>query len=344
MKHSVVSLSRKVKFYQLVVFDQIVTSGSLIKAAAALNLTQPSVTKIVQELEYHFKAPLLIRGHRGVTVTELGELVSRRLHYILAALCKLNDDVEAYHLGTSGGLLIGTLNSASVSALPGALDLLMERAPGLTVSVRQGHMNHLLSGLKVGELDMVIGRIPDDWKWHPDAGELTATPLYREEYCVVAGANHALQETGPDAWKNMHEFPWLLPPRDSSFRHVAESLFTRVGMPPPSTIVESTSLLTNISLLQNNRALALMVKGIAHPFIRSGMLKTIDVGEELDYGPIGCFLAAGRDREPALDALLECLDESARSLDARTVLAFENSSPQEPAPATGAIAQRRRAA
>lgn len=331
MKHSVVSLSRKLKFYQLAVFDQIVESGSFIRAAAALNLTQPSVTKIVQELEYYFKAPLLHRGNRGVTVTELGDLVSRRLRPILADLRKLNDDVEAYHRGTSGYLLIGTLNSASVSIIPRALDILGQRAPGLTVSVRQGQASHLLSELKAGELDMVIGRIPDDGRWHPDAGELTVAPLYREEFCVVAGVGHELRETGADAWKQMHQYPWLLPTRDSSFRHVADGLFARVGMPAPLTVVESTALLTSISLLQNNRTLALMVKGVAAPFVRGGMLKIIDIGEALDYGEIGCFFAAGREPSPALRMLLDCLHESARPVGVRDSIVFESSVSQHAA-------------
>jgi DNA-binding transcriptional LysR family regulator len=328
MNHSVVSLSRKVKLYQLVVFDQIVTSGSLIKAAAALSLTQPSVTKIVQDLEYHFNAPLLVRGPRGITVTEVGELVSRHLRSILVDLRKLNDDVDAYHRGTSGYVRVGTLNSASVAIIPGALDLLRERAPGVIVSVHQGQMSHLLSVLKAGELDMVIGRIPNDWEWHSDAGELSAEPLYREEFCVVAGVNHPLQETGPNAWKKMHEFPWVLPSRDSSFRQVAESLFTRVGMSPPSIVVESTSLLTNISLLQNNRTLALMVKGVADPFIRGGMLKIMDIGEVLDYGDIGCFFASGRAQGPAIQAFLESIDGSVRRAGALNTIAFETGSPQ----------------
>lgn len=339
MKQSVVSLTRKVKFYQLVVFDQIVTSGSLIKAAAALNLTQPSVTKIVQELEHHFKAPLLIRGPRGVTVTEIGELVSRHLRSILADLRRLNDDVDAYHRGTSGYVLVGTLNSASVSVIPGALDLLREAAPGVIVSVRQGSLNQLLPLLRTGELDLVIGRIPDGWDWHADAGELAVTRLYRDAFCVVAGAKHVFAETGATAWARMHEFPWMLPPRGSSFRHVAESLFTRVGMAPPAVVTESTSLLTDISLLQNNRTLALMVKGVADPFIRGGMLRAIDVGEVLDYGEIGCFFCSGREQGPALQAFLECLNKSAGRVDASRMIAFEDGGPRgRMEPAAGHLA------
>ena len=60
MKFTTISVARKLKFYQLVVFDQVLQSGSLVRAAQALNLTQPAVTKIIHELESYFEAPLLV--------------------------------------------------------------------------------------------------------------------------------------------------------------------------------------------------------------------------------------------------------------------------------------------
>jgi len=311
MNRSDVSLSRKVKFYQLAVFGQIVETGSLVKAAASLNLSQSSVTKIVQELEYYFKAPLLIRSRRGVSVTELGGLVSRRLRPVLAGVRRLHDDIDAYHGGTLGRITVGSLNSESASIIPCALDLLRERAPKLVVSVRRGQMAQLSSQLKAGELDIIVGRISENWQWHPDATELLAAPLYREMFCVVAGVNHPLARGGPHTWPQMHEFPWLLPPPDTPLRQLAESLFSRVGMPLPTSMMESTSLLANIGLLQNNSTLALTVKGIIDPFIRAGMLRIIDAGEVLDYGEIGYFLAANREPARGLTVFMECLKDSA---------------------------------
>ncbi|QVQ28306.1 LysR substrate-binding domain-containing protein [Achromobacter deleyi] len=315
MNQSDVSLSRKVKFFQLAVFDQIVATGSLVKAAAALNLTQPSVTKIVQELEYYFKAPLLIRSHRGIAVTELGALVSHRSRSILAGVRKLHDDVEASQRGMLGRVSVGTLESESASILPGVLDLLRERAPKLIVSVRQGQMNHLSTQLKAAELDIVVGRIPDNWKWHPDATELTAVPLYREEFCIVAGMNHVLQAGGPPTWSQLHEFQWLLPPRDTPLRQHADNLLSRVGMPRPSKIVESNSLLETMGILQNNSTLALTVKGAINPYLQGGKLRIIDAGEALNYGEVGYFLPANREPARALHLLIQCLNESTRHID-----------------------------
>ncbi|MFD4836550.1 LysR substrate-binding domain-containing protein [Achromobacter sp. NPDC058515] len=307
MKHSTVSLARKVKFYQLVVFDQIVASGSLVKAAGALNITQPSLTKIVQELEYFFQAPLLVRGNRGVTATELGELISRRARSMLADLRALNDDVEAYRRGTSGYVLVGSLTSASMSAIPQALHLVKQRAPSLLVSLRVGQMNQLLSVLQVGELDLVVGRIPDDWGWRANVGDLAVVPLYHERLCVVAGRYHPLHSLPTSPWNLMHAYPWILPPRESVLRNSAENIFAKAGMAPPADFTESASILTNLALMQDNQTLSLLPSAVADPFVRSGMIKEVDVGEHLAYGQVGCFFAAHRKREPSLSLLVDCL-------------------------------------
>lgn len=309
MKHSTVSLARKVKFYQLVAFDQIVASGSLVKAAGALNITQPSLTKIVQELEYFFQAPLLVRGNRGVTATELGELISRRARSMLADLRALNDDVEAYRRGTSGYVLVGSLTSASMSAIPQALHLVKQRAPSLLVSLRVGQMNQLLSVLQVGELDLVVGRIPDDWNWHTKVGDISVLPLYQERLAVVAGPRHPLHSITGKPLDLMHGYPWILPPRESVFRNSAENVFAKAGKAPPSDFIESGSILTNIALMQDNQTLSLLPAAVARHFVRSGMIKEVDVGEALAYGQVGCFFAAHRRREPSLSLLLDCLKE-----------------------------------
>jgi DNA-binding transcriptional LysR family regulator len=314
MKHSTVSLARKVKFYQLVVFDQIVASGSLVKAAGALNITQPSLTKIVQELEYFFQAPLLVRGNRGVTATELGELISRRARSMLADLRALNDDVEAYRRGTSGYILVGSLTSASMSAIPQALQLVKQRAPSLLVSLRVGQMNQLLSVLQVGELDMVVGRIPDDWGWRTNVGDLAVVPLYQERLSVVAGPQHPLHSIAARPRDLMHTYPWILPPRESVLRHSAENVFAKAGMAAPSDFIESASILTNIALMQDNRTLSLLPSTVAGHFVRSGMIKEVEFGEELAYGQVGCFFAAHRKREPALGLLLDCLTKVSQVL------------------------------
>lgn len=308
MKFTTISIARKLKFHQLVVFDQVLKSGSLLRAAQVLNLTQPAITKIIHELESYFDAPLLIRSNRGVAATELGELVVRRAKSLLAELRSLTDEVNAFQEGTSGHVMVGTLISASSSLLPRAMQLLKQRAPGVLVSLRVGQMDQLFPALAVGELDLVVGRVPDDWSWRNESPLLEVEVLYGEQLSVVAGVNHPLHGAAPLNLAQLHRFPWVLPTRDSLLRRTADKLFAEAKLSTPVNVVESLSILTNITLMQDQQTVALMPYEASQQFIQAGMLKAFDLGTPLQFGDIGCFFSNGRALGPAARLFRECLN------------------------------------
>ncbi|GLZ88316.1 pca operon transcription factor PcaQ [Metapseudomonas resinovorans] len=310
MQFTHLSVARKLKFYQLVVFDQVLQSGSLLRAAQALNLTQPAVTKIIHELEFYFDAPLLVRSNRGVSATPLGELVVRRAKSLLAELRSLTDEVNAYQEGTSGQVMVGTLISASSSLLPRALQLLKQRAPKVLVSLRVGQMDQLFPALAVGEVDLVVGRVPDDWRWHHESSMLEMKVLYGEQLAIVAGARHPLVSTAPIRLEALFDFPWVLPTRDSLLRRTVDLLFDEAGLEPPTNVVESLSILTNISLMQDQQTVAVMPLEAARQFTGAGLLGTLDLGSRLQFGDIGYFRSATRELGPAARLFQECLDQA----------------------------------
>ncbi|RWU23265.1 LysR family transcriptional regulator [Pseudomonas alkylphenolica] len=312
MQFTHLSVARKLKFYQLVVFDQVLQSGSLLRAAQALGLTQPAVTKIIHELESYFGAPLLVRGNRGVSATPLGALMARRSKSLLAELRSLTDEVNAYQEGTSGHVLVGTLISASSSLLPHALQLLKQRAPKVLVSLRVGQMDQLFPALAVGEVDLVVGRVPDDWRWHHESSQLEAVVLYGEELAVVTGAQHPLTGQVPVSLAALLDYPWVLPTRDSLLRRTVDRLFDEAGLEAPSNVVESLSILTNLSLMQDQQTVAVMPLEAARQFIGAGLLRTLDLGSHLQFGDIGYFHAGNRELGPAARLFRECLEQASQ--------------------------------
>jgi len=312
MKFTTISIARKLKFYQLLVFDQVLQSGSLVRAAQALNLTQPAVTKIIHELESYFDAPLLVRSNRGVTATELGELVVLRAKSLLAELRSLTDEVNAFQEGTSGQVMVGTLISASTSLLPKAIRLLKQRAPGVLVSLRVGQMDQLFPALAVGEVDLVVGRVPDDWSWRNQSPSLDVEVLYGEELSVVAGAAHPLHGKGVISLRDLHAYPWVLPTRDSLLRRTSDQMFAAAGLSTPDNVAESLSILTNLSLMQDQRTVALMPYEATLQFVAAGMLKAFDLGAAMQFGDIGCFFSNARNLGPAARLFRECLYLAAR--------------------------------
>jgi DNA-binding transcriptional LysR family regulator len=173
-------------------------------------------------------------------------------------------------------------------------------------------MDQLFPALADGELDLVVGRMPDDWNWRTESPLLKVEPLYREALCVVAGARHPMHKKKRVKFAELHEYPWVLPTRDSFLRRTADALFAEAGLAMPDNVVESLSILTNITLMQDQRTIALMPREAIRNFAEAGLLKEFDLGGLLHFGDIGCFYSATREPTPAALMLRECLRLASR--------------------------------
>ena len=178
-------------------------------------------------------------------------------------------------------------------------------------------MDQLFPALADGDIDLVVSRIPDDWAMRDWSGRaepplLEVEPLYREALCVVAGVRHPMHRKCAIRFADLSGYPWVLPTRDSFLRRTADALFAEAGMPIPDNIVESLSILTNITLMQDQRTIALMPREAIRNFAEAGLLKEFDLGHLLHFGDIGCFHSAAREPTPAALLLRECLRIASR--------------------------------
>lgn len=308
------ALARKLRFSQLLVLEMVLQNRSILHAARALNLTQPAVSKVILELEAWFGEPLLVRSNRGVVPTEFGELIGRRAKTLLAELRTMTDELNAYKSGVLGHVIVGTLIAASSSLLPHAIALLKAQAPHVVVTLRVGQMDQLLPILATGDLDLVVGRIPDDRAWRASAQEVAAETLYRDELCVVAGRHHAMAKKKNLTLSDLASCPWILPTTDSSLRKTADRLFEREDLPLPDNLVESMSILTNLTLLADSQTCAFMPRTIAMPFVESGMLCVLAVKGLDAFGDIGFFHRPGHNQGPAVELFKTCLRQAVRKV------------------------------
>ncbi|MGK7246883.1 LysR family transcriptional regulator [Buttiauxella agrestis] len=76
----------KIKLNQLDILLEVAAQGSIGKAAKALHLTQPAISKTIQEMEAEIGMPILQRSSRGVTLNEYGQVLLRHAQ-TLTALC-----------------------------------------------------------------------------------------------------------------------------------------------------------------------------------------------------------------------------------------------------------------
>lgn len=313
-KHSRLSLARSLKLHQLAVFEKVTEAGSIVAASRELAMTQPAVSKSIHELERQLGEPLFARSHRGVTLTEFGVTFAQHAKPVLAELRYLAQGLNAWHSGTSGHVIVGTLLTASTTLLPDAILLLQRQAPDVSIEVRVGSNATLFPALARGELDIVIGFLPSDSEpaLLPDVrARLSHVTLYDEALCVVVARDHPIRRKRNPVLADLAEMQWILPTPDSVAYGTALAMFEQAGVPLPRRVVLSVSVLTNISLLSRSTMAALMPLSAVTAFEQAGLVAVLPMGTLGVFGTVGCTLRADRPPSAVLGHLMSALREAA---------------------------------
>jgi DNA-binding transcriptional LysR family regulator len=310
MDHTKSSLARRLKLQQVAIFERVAGAGSIAAAARSLHMTQPAVTKSMHELEGHFGQTLFTRSKQGIKLTEFGQMMLGHAQSLLADLRFLADDVNAWQSGVSGQVVVGTLISGSAILLPRAVARLRETAPNVIVTVRVGSNDVLFPELARGELDVVVGLLPDA----ASAEGLAHRPLYLESLCAVVSRHHPLAAQLVIDTEALQDLSWVVPTPESAAWRSALLFFESAGLALPKRVVESVAILTNLGLLLESAMIALMPRLVAEQFVRAGLLSILPLGVASPFGKIGYTLSTERTPSAAAQRLVLALEEVGASL------------------------------
>lgn len=304
--HSRASLARRLRLQQLMLFEQVRASGSLLAAAGELAMTQPAISKSLHELESQVGGPLFVRGKRGVVLTELGRRFEPHAASMLAELRQLAETLNATQAGTRGQVVVGTLISASAALLPAAIERLRRDAPDVVVTVRVGPNTLLFPLLARGELDVVVGALPGATAVAgAERARLASQPLYEEALRVVVGAQHPLARRRKLALAELMGLDWIVPTPDSMAWPSVRAFFGATGL--PARRIESVSILTNLALLASGPMVALMPQAAAERFAHLGQVAVLPIRGLGAFGAVGYTVRADRAPSAATERFLAAL-------------------------------------
>ena len=286
LKVNDIALNR-VKLRPFVIFNQVLQSGSILHAAQHLSLTQPAVTKAIQELEEQLQVKLFIRKHNGVEPTVEGHALAQRIHQLLAELRYLVDDINRFRGGHAGHIVVGTLLSGSVRLLPDAIVALKKTHPDIQITVKVGTIEELFPALAKGDLDLVVGRLPDPQSNIARQYRLVHQSLFQERLNLVVSKQHPLLKQTQLQVQDLLDYPWLLPLAGSEMRQAITDFFYQHDLTFPHNTIESMSLLTNLMILMQSDAIACMSNHVAQSLAEHQMLAVLamdDLGPRVDVG------------------------------------------------------------
>jgi DNA-binding transcriptional LysR family regulator len=297
----------KLKHLQLLVaLDQFRHLG---RAAEFLSLTQPAVSKTLAEVERLFGLDLFVRSTRGTEPTAYGHSVVRFARSVLADYARTRDEIAAVASGAAGRVNVGAMVVAMPVLLARAVARLKERSALTTVGVEEGDLTRLLPRLRLGEIDLFVGRLEPGYA----APDLDTEALYDEPMCVAVAPRHPLATRRKLGWADLAGLPWVVPPAWASSRIKLNQQFYKAGLNPPVDLVETASFLGTLTFLQQRSAAVFWARSVGLHLQAQGLAKVLPLKLPIELPPVGMITLRSRTRTPACEQLMACLRAAARA-------------------------------
>ncbi|TBW01409.1 pca operon transcription factor PcaQ [Azotobacter chroococcum] len=281
-------VDNRIKFRHLVSFLEVARQRSFAKAADALAVSQPAMSKTLKELEEILDARLFERGKSGVSLTPAGITF---LRYAGPCVQALRDGVNTLRGDSQAGgvVRVGVLSTVESQVVPEVVLRLHRKHRALVVSVATGLSAYLLAQLRVGELDLVVGRMTDS----PEIRGLTFEHLYSESMALVVRPGHPLLEADLSDLALLGDYPLILPLAGTTIRQYAESFFVQCGIPLPAQRLETLSPVLSRRYVLSSDGLWLAPLDAVRLDLQHGELVELALGVREAGGSIGfCWNSA----------------------------------------------------
>lgn len=304
MSHIDRALRSNIKLRHLQLLLALNEFRHLGRTAEFLSVTQPAVSKMLGEIEEMLGLQLFDRSRRGTEPTPAGLSMLRFARSVLADYERTRDEIGTIERGVAGRARVGAMVVGLPTLLAPAIERLKAESSAATVLIEEGDLTHLLPKLRLGELDLFVGRLEPGYA----APDLLTEALYEERMRVVLRPDHPLLSgSASPGWHELTACRWVAPPPWASMRVKLEQQFFRLGLTPPPDVVETASFLGQLTLLRDQGAAALMAESVARHFSALGLLTPLPLEVEADVPPVGLITLRGRPLTPITQRLVTLL-------------------------------------
>jgi DNA-binding transcriptional LysR family regulator len=278
------------------------------RAAEMCNVSQPTFSSGIKQLEDQFGVMLVQRGSRFQGFTPEGERVLEWARRIVADSRAMRQEVDALKRGLVGHVRI--------AAIPTTLAM----AASLTTPYRARHPNvrftilsrtsiEVLKALDNLEVDAGLTYIDNE-----PLGRVTTVPLYNEEYRLLISASGALGDRDRVTWAEVGKIPLCLLTPDMQNRRIIDGILRRAGTEPSPTL-ESNSMIVLFSHVRTGRWASIMPAVLADTLGLTDTIRSIPIVEPDVTHVIGLVVPHREPMTPMTAALVAEAQKVALTLD-----------------------------
>ncbi|HBR2769366.1 TPA: LysR family transcriptional regulator [Klebsiella pneumoniae] len=297
--------SQRIRLRHLHTFVAVAQQGTLGRAAETLNLSQPALSKTLNELEQLTGTRLFERGRLGAQLTLVGEQFLTHAVKVLDALNSAGQALNRKEGLNNDIVRIGALPTAALGILPTVIGQFHKQQKDITLQVATMNNTMLLAGLKSGEIDIGIGRMSDPELMSGLHYEL----LFLESLKLVVRPGHPLlQETV--TLSRVMEWPVVVSPKGTVPRQNAEALLQSQGCKMPAGCIETLSASLSRQLTVDFDYVWFVPSGTVKDDLRRGVLTALPIATQGAGEPIGILTRVDATLTPGTQTLLSAIRKS----------------------------------
>ena len=263
-------------------------------AARRLGLSQPAVYRAVSQLEQEAGRPLFERTAHGIVPTRAADALAQAARLAVLELQQADADLAELTAAEVGEIVIGATPLAKSFVLPRAIAEFRGFRPNLPIRIKEGPYPDLLTALRRGEIDFLIGALRDP----PPIGDVEQKTLFFDTVVLVSGIRHPLADRVDVTIEELADYPWVVSPAGTPIRGYFDNLFAKASSQGPKSIVETGSLILMRELLDCSDHLGCTSRLQAEAEIGRGLMRALPIDLAQTSRPIGVTLR--RDWLPTL--------------------------------------------
>src|SRR5215510_5283281 len=259
---------RRLKLRDVDILLTVIQMGSMGKAAAALNMSQPSVSTAMAQLEHTLGVRLLDRSRQGVEPTPYGRALVKRGVAMFDELRQGVQDIASLADPAAGEVRMGGSEHTISAIYSPVIHRLSRQHARMSFHVTVGDLRSLSRDLDSRRIDFLVSRM-----YSSPSEEHSVEVLFEDPLVVVTAPNNPLARRRKIVLADLLDKPWTLQPRENSFGAFAIDAFRAAGYPPPRNTVATTSSNLRGEMLATGRYLSMvprywMLLPRRHPSLR----------------------------------------------------------------------------
>lgn len=231
----------QVKLSQLRAFVVAAELGNFSEAALQVGVSQSAISHAIAALENQLGIVLLTRGRHGALLTLAGEQILPLARQMLQLLETIGKEANLARGLKGGQVRIATFRSAATHLLPDIISRFRARYPQISVALDLFRgSDGIEQALRQGRADLGFICVPCT------SGEFDLWELLRDEYVILLPPDSAVDS--PPTWKQLSDYPMILPSKDDYCSLIIRQYLSRVGqdLPPTYRINEDSTIVSMV--------------------------------------------------------------------------------------------------